>query len=138
MTGIQTTCHIDTSNLMRASAILMRHSSRSPARCVNSTAYHVVKDVIEADGGFPVVTQERINTDMQVVTSPLVLQSGKPSQSKSKQNATMTFLGDTASSTPETNMAMRIVLARMHPSSQFNRLTGGRWALTPPEMSAAK
>ena len=45
------TATFDTQNLNRAQSILLRHSRRSPARCINSTAYHVIKDVVEAGGG---------------------------------------------------------------------------------------
>src|SRR5579872_6616586 len=112
---MQLTCRLEMSNLNRVQSILMRHSKRSPARCVNSTAYHVIKDVVEADGGFPVVSQSTIDADMNVTTSPAVLKSGKLSTAKGHQHDVVTFGNRTPDDQDASamNTAMRIVLARM-------------------------
>lgn len=133
---MQLTCTFDTRNLNRAQMILLRHSKRSPARCINSTAYHVIKDVVEAGGGFPVVTQGRIDTDMNVITSPKILDSGKLSRSETS----LTFLNrtPTAKDVSAINTAERIVLARMHPTSRFSLSTGNRWPAIPPDFGRGR
>lgn len=127
---------------MRAHQILLRHSTRSPARCINSTAYHVVKDVVEQNGGFPVVSQSRIDSDMNVTSSPAVLKSGKLSTSKSRQNEVIAFGNATPDADDEDqsriNTAMRIVLARMHPTSQYSIETGNRWGITAPSFGRGR
>ena len=120
MSGIQTTCAVDTSNLMRANTILVRHSKRSPARCINSTAYHVIKDVVEADGGFPVVAQSTIDTEMQVTVTPIVSTGSK---------VDVNITGNV-----EKTAAMMIVVARMHPNSKYSLMTGNRWPVAMPQM----
>lgn len=125
------TCRLDLSNLNRVQTILARHSKRGPARCVNSTAYFVIKDVVEADGGFPVVSQSTIDSDMNVVTSPGLLKSGQLSMAKGRQNEMIAFGNRTpdAEDVSTVNTAMRIVLARMHPNSKFSIDTGNRWGI---------
>jgi len=125
------TCRLDMTNLNRVQTILLRHTKRSPARCVNSTAYHVIKDVVEADGGFPVVSQSTIDSDMNVISSPGVLKSGQLSTAKGRRNEVITFQNrmPDAEDASAVNTAMRIVLARMHPNSKFSIETGNRWGI---------
>jgi len=113
------TARVDTSNLMRAQAILLRHSRRSPARCVNSTAYHVIKDVVDAGGGFPVVSQSTIDTDMQVTVTPVV---------SAGSSGEVNIVGNV-----EKTRAMMIVVARMHPNSKYSLETGNRWPVPLPD-----
>lgn len=105
---------------MRAQTILLRHSKRSPARCINSTAYHVIKDVVEADGGFPVVSQSTIDTDMEVTTTPILSTRGPRKGLTLKSGASDVEM-------PDMSVAMKIVIARMNPESNYSRLTGNRW-----------
>lgn len=114
------TCTTDTSNLMRAQLILIRHSKRSPARCVNSTAYHVIKDVVEADGGFPVVAQSTIDADMEVTSTPKISTRG-PRKGLPVKGAAPEI------EVPDMSMAMKIVIARMNPRSKYSLSTGNRW-----------
>jgi hypothetical protein len=116
---MEVTCTVDTSNLMRANMLLMRHSRRSPARCINSTAYHVIKDVVDANGGFPVVAQSTIDTDMHVTVTPVV-----SAGSRGEVNITGNV---------EKTRAMMIVVARMHPNSKYSMMTGNRWPLAFPD-----
>lgn len=112
------TCKVDTTNLMRAQMVLMKHSKRSPARCINSTAYHVMRDVVDADGGFPVVSQGTIDSDMQVTVTPTMYKSGP----KKGQNN-----GKTTIAVPDMSAAMLITIARMNPQSKYSLRTGNRW-----------
>jgi hypothetical protein len=112
------TARVDTTNLMRAQTILLRHSKRSPARCINSTAYFVIKDVVEADGGFPVVSQSTIDSDMQVTVTPIV-----SAGSKGKNNITFDI---------ERTQAEMIVVSRMSPNSKYSKETGNRWPVAKP------
>lgn len=117
---MEVTCNVDVSNLMRAQVILMRHSSRTPARCLNSTAYHVIKDVVEAGSGFPVVAQGTIDADMEVTVTPKIAMSGKRKGLPYKNGATDIEV-------PDMSAAMLIVMARMNPDSKYSRMTGNRW-----------
>lgn len=125
---------------MAATAIWMRHSSRSPARCVNSTALAVVRD---AQKRTRFVSPAQINTEMMVTTTPQVNLNGKLSKDKSKQNAVMNFMSGPDG---EVNAAMMIVISRMQTPGinqttgrpNFNLLTGNRWALARPNFSAGK
>ena len=105
---------------MRAQTILLRHSTRSPARCINSTAYHVIKDVVEADGGFPVVSQSTIDSDMEVTSTPILSTRGS---SRGKPLAS----GASDIEVPDMSVAMKIVIARMNPQSAYSLSTGNRW-----------
>ena len=132
---------MDTSNLMRAQAILLRHQvKRTPARAVNSTAYFVIRDVCDGGGGFPVVLQSTIDSDMNVTTSPAVLKSGKLTTDKSRQHEVVNFDNRTPDEDDVSamNTAMRIVLARMHPSSKFSIETGNRWGITAPSFGRGR
>jgi len=117
---MQLTATVDTSNLMRAQMILMRHSKRSPARCINSTAYHVIKDVVEADGGFPVVSQATIDSDMEVTVTPILSTRGTSRGQPLKSGATEMEI-------PDMSAAMAITIARMNPQSKYSLSTGNRW-----------
>lgn len=117
---MEVTCKVDASNLMAAQKILIRHSKRSPARCINSTAYHVIKDVVEANGGFPVVAQSRIDSDMQVAVTPIVSTRGPRKGLPLKD-------GTSDVEVPDMSAAMLIVIARMNPNSKYSLSTGNRW-----------
>lgn len=122
---MQTTCKVDTSNLMRAQMVLLRHSKRSPARCINSTAYHVIKDVVESDGGFPVVSQSTIDSDMEVTTTPKLATKGPRKGLPIKSGASDVEV-------PDMSAAMKIVIARMNPQSKYSLSTGNRWPVSSP------
>ena len=110
-------------NLTRAQNILLQHTKRSPSRCINSTAYHVIKDVVEAGGGFPVVSQSTIDTDMEVTVEPKIGVHGKP------------LKGKTEISIPNFSLATLIVMARMNPASKYSLLTGNRWPVRKRKIS---
>ena len=105
--------------------ILLRHSKRSPARCINSTAYHVIKDVVESNGGFPVVSQGTIDSDMQVTSTPKVSTRGPR---KGQPLAS----GAADVDVPDMSVAMKIVIARMNPASKYSLSTGNRWPISFP------
>ena len=119
------TANVDTTNLMRAQVILMRHSKRSPARCVNSTAYFVISDVIDGGGGFPVVSQSTIDTDMEVTATPILSTRGPNKGMPRKDGATELEI-------PDLSAAMLIVIARMNPQSKYSLETGNRWPVATP------
>jgi hypothetical protein len=73
----------------------------------------VIKDVVEADGGFPVVSQSTIDSDMEVTVTPII-SSGYKGQTNITGNV-------------EKTAAMMIVVARMSPKSKYSMDTGNRW-----------
>ena len=119
---MEVTCRMEMSNLMAAQKILMRHSSRSPARCINSTAYHVIKDVAD---GFPVVAQSTIDTDMEVTVTPKLVMQGTRAGQPLKS-------GETDIEVPDMSAAMLITIARMNPQSKYSLSTGNRWPIPFP------
>ena len=127
---MELTCSVDTTNLNKAQAILLRHSNNVPARSINKTALFVIRKAQELT---PVVSQATIDSDMNVTTSPAVLKSGKLSKDKSRQHEVVVF--DNRTPTPDDvsamNTAMRIVLARLHPTSRYSSETGNRWGSPP-------
>jgi hypothetical protein len=114
------TARVDTSNLMRAQMVLLRHSNTSPARAINKTAYYVINDVIEADGGFPVVSQSTIDSNMQVTSTPKLSTRGPRKGLPLKD-------GSSDLEVPDMSAAMKIVIARMNPQSKYSLSTGNRW-----------
>ena len=131
------TCQLDTRNLNRAQQIFFQHTSVKPAQAVNRTALFIVRD---AQKRTPFVTSGEIDTDMNVTTSPEITATGRISKDKTKQHGTIIFQNrrPTKEDVSAINTAQRIVLARMHPTSKFNVLTGGRWAITPPDFGRGR
>jgi hypothetical protein len=125
------TCQLDMRNLANAHKILMRHTSKSPGRCINSTAYHVIKDVVEYGGGFPVVAQSTIDADMEVTVTPKLVTTGPRAGKPLKSGATDIEV-------PDFSAAMLIVIARMNPLSKYSLSTGNRWPVPTPGGKGAK
>ena len=134
---METTVRLDTSNLNRAIAVFVDYRNKNPAQSVNKTAIMVIR---KAQENTPFVSSSEIDADMNVTTSPEVTASGRLSKDKTKQHGTINFQNrtPTASDVSAINTAERIVLARMHPTSRFNVLTGGRWAITPPDFGRGR
>lgn len=122
------TCRLDTTKLNQVQAILLRHSNTAPARSINKTALYVIRKAQELT---PVVSQSAIDSDMNVTTSPGITKAGKISTAKDRQHETVAFgnRAPDATNSSAMNTAMRIVLARMHPTSRFSILTGNRWGI---------
>jgi len=126
-------CEIDTTNLSAAiDRLLNGFTKRTPAIAANTAALFVIRGTQEKT---PVTTIGRIDTEMNVITSPKVLKNGKLSKDKTKQNEVVNLM---AGGDGELNAAMSIVIARTHPTSNYNVLTGNRWALQAPSFNAGK
>ena len=80
----------------------------------------MIDDVIEADGGFPVVSQSTIDSDMQVTSTPILSTRGSRKGLPLKD-------GSTELEVPDMSAAMKIVIARMNPQSKYSLSTGNRW-----------
>lgn len=131
------TCQLDTRNLNRAQQIFLQHNNQKPSESINKTALFIVR---AAQKDTPFVTGGEIDTDMNVTTSPEITATGRISKDKTKQHGVVNFNNrtPTAKDVSAINTAQRIVLARMHPTSKFNMLTGGRWAITPPDFGRGR
>ena len=140
------TCQIDTRNLQRAQAVFLQYTRQVPAEAVNRTALFVIRDV---QSNTPVVSQDMIDADMNVSTSPAVLLNGKLSTSKTRQHEVVAFgnragntgaaeLGFDKDDVSVMNTAYRIVLARMHPNSRYSQLTGNRWPVPIPDFGRGR
>ena len=135
--NMELSCHLDTRNLQRAQALFLQHSKTNPAQSINKTALFVIR---KTQQDTPFVSQGQIDTDMNVTTSPEVTLAGRLSKDKTKQHGTVNFQNrtPTAADVSAMNTAERIVLAKMHPTSRFNLLTGNRWAITPPDFGRGR
>jgi hypothetical protein len=131
------TCRLDTSNLWKAQTIFLRYSNTVPAFAVNRTALFCIRD---AQKNTPAVSPGRVNSDLNVSTSPMVTKKGLLSRDKSKQNSVVTFQNRTPDEDDVSamNTAQRIVLARMHPTSKYSLETGNRWPVPMPDISSGR
>ena len=118
---MELTCRVDTTNLMRAQKILMRHSNTAPAHAINKTALYVIRKAQELTWA---VSQNRINTDLEVKVTPRLAIAGKRKGLPLKSGATDIDV-------PDWSVAMMIVMARMNPKSKYSQKTGNRWPVTP-------
>lgn len=119
---------VDTRNLVEACAVLKKHSNTSMAKNLNKTALYVIRKAQELT---PVVSQSTIDSDMNVTSSPGLTKAGKISKDKNRQHELIAFGNrtPTADDVSAMNTAMRIVLARMHPTSRYSIETGDRWGI---------
>ena len=118
----------------------MRYSNTCPAESLNKTVLFVVRDAQEST---QVVSPGRINSDLNVTTSPELTKFGKLSTAKGKQNEVVSFTNRTpgvnasgigpSNDVSAMNTAMRFVLARMHPTSKLSIMTGNRWPVAMPD-----
>lgn len=127
MANVELTASVDTSGLRKAIPEIVAFGRRTMLeQCVTSAAY-ICRNAMELTPATPL---SRINADMQATLSPAVNKNGSLSRNKRKQQAVVNL--------PDRSAADMIVIARMHPQSKFNQITGGRWKLERPAFSAAK
>lgn len=121
---------VDVSNLHRGLELLERlHTRRTPAVAANSAAYMVWNFTYSK---MPAVAQTRIDTELQVQTVPIMKVA-----TRGPRKGMRIGTGENAIVHQQIRTrAMMIVLARMHPGSDFNQLTGGYWALKPPNLNS--
>jgi len=119
ISNIPTLNRLDTTNLNKALAVFRKFSRSAPSIMVNRTAMFVV---IETQKNTPFVELGRISSDMQVSVVPVVPTRGV------KKGTTQVVMNE------KVTMAMKIVLARMHPNSKYSRMTGNRWPIAKPQI----
>lgn len=103
---------------MSAHQLLRQYSKSNPSESLAKAVAFVIKD---AKDNTPFVTLERIDTELSVVSSPAVLKSGKLSRDKTRQREEVDL--------DSQSVAARIVLSRLHPDSNYNRLTDMKYAI---------
>lgn len=130
-------CRLDTSNLWKAQTIFLRYGNTVPAYAVNRTALFCIR---ASQKDTPAVTPGRVNSDMNVSTSPMVTKRGTLSKAKGKQHSVITFQNRTPDEDDVSvmNTAQRIVLARMHPTSRYSLETGNRWPVPMPDVGRGR
>ena len=114
---MELTFRVDTTNLMKAQKILMRHSNTAPARSINKTALFTIRKAQDLTW---VVSQGTINTDLEVKVTPRLAIAGKRKGKPLKSGAVDIEV-------PDWSVGMMIVMARMNPNSKYSLLTGNRW-----------
>jgi hypothetical protein len=122
ISNIPTLNRLDTTNLNKAMAIFRRFGRSAPSLMVNRTAMFVV---YETQKNTPFVELGRISSDMQVSVVPVVPTRGV------KKGTTQVVMNE------KVTMAMKIVLARMHPNSKYNQMTGNRWLIDKPQVGGS-
>lgn len=123
------TCTVDTSNFMKAQAVWQAHSKRNRAENLNRAAYFVIQSAQKLTPSTPT---GRMDSELNVMSSPKVLKNGKLSRAKGKQLDTITALGRLTPSQQGprmTPLAGLIVSARANTLSGYNFRTGWRFRL---------
>jgi hypothetical protein len=109
-------CRIDTSNLLKAQAIMQKYSRQTPAESLNRTALFVLREVQKIT---PFVSPATIETELRVTTASVEMSTGKLAARKDRANRSRT-------------LAEKIVLARMWSASNYSVRTGNYWPIDRP------
>jgi hypothetical protein len=121
MAGIE--LKLDTSSLDRAMDLAESWSESTPAFLVIRTAQRITSKLKEYT---PFVSQETIDTELEVVFAPGKTPTGRLSKQK---KYTVPMFGAEQDAGSGRSLAYMIQLARMAPGSEYNRLTNNRWRL---------
>ena len=123
---------VDTSNLTKSMRLFAQFGKTAPALMVNRTALNVI---VAAKNATPFVKMGTIDSDLNVMTGAGLTRRGRVSKDRKRQHEEVIFMNrtPTLNDVSAQNTAQRIVLARMHPSSEYSRITGNRWPITMPE-----
>ncbi len=119
----------DQTNFNRAMAEAARFSKRTPALMVNTAAFHVTLFWIHEMDKVPI---ERIDQELAATLSPGRLKSGKLSKAKRRAREVVSVAVGGAGRSTTVPLAVLIIQARGRPGSNYNRITGGRWATPSP------
>jgi hypothetical protein len=112
---------IDSSGLNAAIAKALEFSKRTPAQMCNTVALEVA---IAAKNNTPFVPVSRIDTELDVIATPVIGKRCKPLKNKK------TFSGGATNG--DVPLAVLIVQARANPSSIYNQRTNSRYAMSSP------
>lgn len=112
---------IDMTGFNRGFSLAQEFTKRTPADACNFAAKEVA---FAAYKNTPFVTNDKIDSQLDVIVSPVIGKRGKPLKRKKQ------FSGGGATSMSGVPLAALIVQARARPGSRYNALTGGRYALT--------
>jgi len=110
---------IDASSLNQAIAMALDVSTQEPRNLVINTGRGIA---LGAKTLTPYVEQETIDTELGVISTPVLASRGPRKGLPLKS-------GKKNIEVPEQSLAIKIVLARLHPGSNYNQLTRQRWAL---------
>lgn len=116
MSVVKVQLKIRNHDLSAALQQLGRVSDRLPSYLVNKSCNWIA---IHAKEAMPVASPARIASEMAMTTAATEMKTGILAAARFRRTRSLT-------------MAQKIVLARMHPNSKFNRDTGGVFALKPP------
>lgn len=108
---------IDMTGLIAGTQAAMRFSKRTPAQVINTSIYWVA---VNAKNAMPFVTPERVDTELSVISNPVIGKKGKALKNKK------VFTPKQSKDAP---LVALIVAARANPNSRYNRLTNSRYAL---------
>jgi len=122
---------IDTSNWMKARAVLMQYSKTEPSQSLHRAVAFVVND---AKRHTPFTDISRIDTELMVEATPAVLKSGQLSKDKKRQREVITAIK--GSSPPLAALIISAQVLRVDTTasqpgmSNYNRLTDMKYART--------
>lgn len=110
---------VDSSSLNRAIAMGLDVTTQEPRNLVLNAGRGIA---LKTKALTPFVTLERIDTELGVISTPILSTRGKRKGLPLKS-------GRKSIAVPDQSVAMKIVLARLHPGSKYNQSTRQRWAL---------
>ena len=116
---------IDASSLNRAVSMALEVTQQEPRNLVINTGRGIA---IRAKELTPFVAQATIDTELGVISTPILSTRGKRKGLPLKS-------GKKTIEIPDQSMAIRIVLARLWPGSDFNQRTNQRWAIDRAQFS---
>lgn len=110
---------IDASSLNRAVAMALQVTTQEPRNLVLNVGLGIASRARELT---PFVEQQTIDTELGVISTPVLSTRGKRKGLPLKS-------GRQSIEVPDQSAAMKIVLARMWSGSDYNQLTRQRWAI---------
>jgi hypothetical protein len=111
------TCQVDTTGLTSGINAAQGYTKRTLPQMVNTSGYWIA---VNAKNGLPFVTPEKVDSEMATIVTPKIGKRGKILSQKKAKNKTLSG---------GTERAFLIVMARTVPGSNYNILTGNRYAL---------
>lgn len=116
------TAKVDTKSIENSCLEAAKYSERSLPQIINTSAYWVA---VNTKNAMPYVTPEKIDTQLALITHPVIGKRGKPLKNKKRYTAGIS----TIQNNKEVPLAALIVAARANPNSRYNQLTNQRYKL---------
>lgn len=120
------TITVDTARLVAGIRAAMAYTKRTMPQMINTSAYFVANAAFK---GTPSVNPATIDSELGTLVIPTIGRSGKALKNKGTFGADKMVTVVRNGKSSEVPLAVLIIQARSNPSSKFNQLTGGAYAL---------